>query len=237
MKSSKLCGIAAALLLAATGASAADAVNPYVHSSSGQVVKNSTDLCWRTGFWTPALAEAMGIDGAGCACDADILDKKACTAVEAPAPQQKSAEKVTFSADTLFNFDKATLKDEGRAVLDDLVSRVAGVDLEVILTTGYADRIGSDAYNLKLSQRRADAVKLHHRRVPREQRHRVSFAMQLTRAPLVALRAHHLDGHVAAGQLLVVQEHVREATLAERANPAEPRNLRASHTRDSWAHC
>ena len=85
MKSSKLCGIAAALLLAATGASAADAVNPYVHSSSGQVVKNSTDLCWRTGFWTPALAEAMGIDGAGCACDADILDKKACTAVEAPA--------------------------------------------------------------------------------------------------------------------------------------------------------
>lgn len=150
MKSSKLCGIAAALLLAATGASAADAVNPYVHSSSGQVVKNSTDLCWRTGFWTPALAEAMGIDGAGCACDADILDKKACTAVEAPAPQQKSAEKVTFSADTLFNFDKATLKDEGRAVLDDLVSRVAGVDLEVILTTGYADRIGSDAYNLKL---------------------------------------------------------------------------------------
>ena len=58
MKSSKLCGIAAALLLAATGASAADAVNPYVHSSSGQVVKNSTDLCWRTGFWTPALAEA-----------------------------------------------------------------------------------------------------------------------------------------------------------------------------------
>ena len=86
-------------------------------------------------------------------------------------------------------------------------------------------------------RRRADAVKLHHRRVPREQRHRVSFAMQLTRAPLVALRAHHLDSHVAAGQLLVVQEHVREATLAERANPAEPRNLRASHTRDSWAHC
>ena len=76
MKSSKLCGIAAALLLAATGASAADAVNPYVHSSSGQVVKNSTDLCWRSGFWTPALAEAMGIDGAGWACDAEILDKK-----------------------------------------------------------------------------------------------------------------------------------------------------------------
>lgn len=155
--SSKLCGIAAALLLAATGASAADQVVPYVQSSSGQIVKNSTDLCWRTGFWTPALAEALGADGAGCACDADILDKQVCAA-EAPVAQ-KAAEKVTFSADMLFNFDKATLKPEGKAVLDDLVSRIAGVDLEVILSTGYADRIGPDAYNKKLSQRRANAVK------------------------------------------------------------------------------
>ena len=157
--SAKLCGIAAALLLAASfNASAAEAVNPYVHSSSGQIVKNSTDLCWRTGVWTPALAEAMGVDGAGCACDADILDKQACTAGEAPVAT-KSAEKVTFSADTLFNFDRATLKPEGQAVLDDLVSRIAGVDIEVILSTGYADRIGKPAYNEKLSQRRADAVK------------------------------------------------------------------------------
>ena len=157
--SAKLCGIAAALLLAASfNASAAEAVNPYVHSSSGQIVKNSTDLCWRTGFWTPALAEAMGVDGAGCACDADILDKQACTAVEAPVAT-KSAEKVTFSADTLFNFDRATLKPEGQAVLDDLVSRMAGMDIEVILATGYADRLGAEAYNQKLSEARAQSVK------------------------------------------------------------------------------
>lgn len=156
--SAKLCGVAAALLLAASFGASAETVNPYVHSSSGQIVKNSTNLCWRTGVWTPALAEAMGVNGAGCACDADILDKKACTVVEAPVVT-KAAEKVTFSADMLFNFDKATLKPEGQAVLDDLVSRIAGVDLEVIVSTGYADRIGSDAYNLKLSQKRADAVK------------------------------------------------------------------------------
>lgn len=156
--SAKLCGVAATLLLAASFGASAETVTPYVQSSSGQIVKNSTNLCWRTGFWTPALAEAMGVNGAGCACDADILDKKACTAVEAPVVT-KAAEKVTFSADTLFNFDKATLKPEGQAVLDDLVSRIAGVDLEVIVSTGYADRIGSDAYNLKLSQKRADAVK------------------------------------------------------------------------------
>ena len=66
---------------------------------------------------------------------------------------------MTLSADTLFDFDKATLKAEGRKTLDDLVSRMAGVDLEVVTSTGYTDRIGKDAYNMKLSQRRADAVK------------------------------------------------------------------------------
>ena len=125
--SAKLCGIAAALLLAASfNASAAETVNPYVHSSSGQIVKNSTDLCWRTGFWTP---------------------------------DRKSTRLNSSHVDTLFNFDRATLKPEGQAVLDDLVSRIAGVDIEVILSTGYADRIGKPAYNEKLSQRRADAVK------------------------------------------------------------------------------
>ena len=156
--SAKLCGIAAALLLGASfSATAAEAVNPYVHSSSGQIVKNSTDLCWRTGFWTPALAEAMGVEGDGCACDGDILNKQACTA--APVAVKATAEKVTFSADALFQFDRATLKPEGQAALDDLVSRIAGVDIEVILSNGYADRLGKDDYNLKLSQKRADAVK------------------------------------------------------------------------------
>lgn len=70
-----------------------------------------------------------------------------------------AAEKVTFSADMLFNFDKSTLKDEGKAVLDDLVSRLAGVNVEVILSTGYADRLGKDAYNEKLSAARAESVK------------------------------------------------------------------------------
>ena len=157
--SAKLCGIAAALLLGASfSAAAAEAVSPYVHSSSGQIVQNSTDLCWRTGFWTPALAEALGVEGDGCACDGDILNKQACTAVQAPVAV-KAAEKVTLSADTLFAFDRATLKPEGQAALDDLVSRIAGVDIEVILSTGYADRLGKDAYNLQLSQKRADAVK------------------------------------------------------------------------------
>jgi OOP family OmpA-OmpF porin len=66
---------------------------------------------------------------------------------------------VTFAADALFDFDKAVLRPEGKAKLDDLVSKMAGVSLEVIIGVGYTDRIGSLAHNMPLSQRRAAAVK------------------------------------------------------------------------------
>ena len=51
------------------------------------------------------------------------------------------------------------LKPEGRAKLDDLVSKIRDVNLEVIIAVGHTDSIGSDAYNQKLSVRRAEAVK------------------------------------------------------------------------------
>ena len=75
MKTSlKIGGLVAAMMLAVSGASfAADPVSPYVHSSDAKIVKSAYGLCWRTGFWTPALAEAQGVGGEGCTCDADIL--------------------------------------------------------------------------------------------------------------------------------------------------------------------
>ena len=66
---------------------------------------------------------------------------------------------MTYAADAFFDFDKAVLKPEGKAKLDDLVSKVKGVNLEVIIAVGHTDSRGSDAYNQKLSQRRAEAVK------------------------------------------------------------------------------
>jgi OOP family OmpA-OmpF porin len=51
------------------------------------------------------------------------------------------------------------LKPEGKAKLDDLVSKLKGIALEVIIAIGHTDSIGSDAYNQKLSVRRAEAVK------------------------------------------------------------------------------
>lgn len=160
MKTSlKICGLIAATMLAGS-AFAAEAQSPYVHSADGQIVKSGYGLCWRTGFWTPALAEAQGYQGEGCACDADILSKEACAApTPAVVPATEAVAKVTLAADTLFGFDKATLRPEAKAILDDLISQLAGVQIEVFMATGYTDRIGNDAYNVKLSAARAAAVK------------------------------------------------------------------------------
>ena len=74
----------------------------------------------------------------------------------APAP---TAVKVTFETDTFFAFDKSVLQPAGKAKLEDLVSKLQGTDIEVIVATGHTDSTGTDAYNQKLSMRRANAVK------------------------------------------------------------------------------
>ena len=81
---------------------------------------------------------------------------------EAPKPAEKPkpvAEKVTFAADVLFDFDKAVVRPEGKSKLDDLSSKLKGINLEVIIAIGHADSIGSDAYNQRLSVRRAESIK------------------------------------------------------------------------------
>ena len=96
----------ASVALAASGAvCAADApANPYVQAA-GQTLMTNFGLCVRTGYWTPALAEAQGALGQNCQCDTDIIKCEA------------GAERVTLSADTLFAFNKAVLKPEGIAKL------------------------------------------------------------------------------------------------------------------------
>jgi OOP family OmpA-OmpF porin len=69
------------------------------------------------------------------------------------------ADKVTFAADVLFDFDKSVIKPEGRSKLDDVASKAKGINLEVVIAIGHADSIGSDEYNQRLSVRRAESVK------------------------------------------------------------------------------
>lgn len=75
-----------------------------------------------------------------------------------PAPQPVS-EKITFSAEALFDFDRSLVKTEGRLAIDDLLEKLRGMNTEVMITVGHTDSIGSPEYNQKLSVRRAEAVK------------------------------------------------------------------------------
>ena len=159
----------AALLASASGAAmaqqpltdikAATPVSGYAQDARGIVVRDPFGLCWRTGYFTPALAQIE--------CDPDLVPKPAVVPATPPAatppavvpPPTPSQEKVTFAADAFFDFDKATLKPEGKAKLDDLVSKLGAINLEVIIAVGHTDSIGSVPYNQKLSVRRAESVK------------------------------------------------------------------------------
>jgi len=131
-------------------------------AGNNAVWKNGSGQCWRAGYWTPAMAIAE--------CDPDLVPKPAPKPAAAPKPAPKPAakpkpkpkpvaEKVTLAADVLFDFDKAVLKNEGKSKLDDLAGKVKAINLEVVIAIGHTDSVGSDAYNQKLSVRRAEAVK------------------------------------------------------------------------------
>ena len=76
----------------------------------------------------------------------------------APAAAPKP-EKVTTASTVNFDFDRYVIRPDARSKLDDLVGKLRNVNLEVVIAVGHADRIGGDAYNMKLSVRRADSVK------------------------------------------------------------------------------
>ena len=153
----------------------AQSVDNWVNGSGNLPWKNGTnELCWRDGNWTPATA-AVDCDGAIKPMAAPAPPPppppppKAAepapppaAAPPAPAPAPKpvaTTEKVTFAADAFFDFNKSVLKKEGKAKLDDLVGKMGGINLEVIIAVGHTDSVGSDKYNQKLSVRRSEAVK------------------------------------------------------------------------------
>jgi len=166
----------ATFLAVATAVTVAGAqeVNNW-RNASGEVWKNAFGQCWRNASWTPATA-APGCDGAIAPAAAPArAPAPALAPAPAPAPAARpapapapaaaparppaAASKVTYAADTFFDFDKSVLKSEGKAKLDDLVGKMKAINLEVIIAVGHTDSVGSDAYNQKLSVRRAEAVK------------------------------------------------------------------------------
>ena len=129
-------------------------IDNWLNGTRELVWKNGTqELCWRNNFWTPATAYA-GCDGA------IVAQAPEPTPTDPVAPPPiVDAQKVTYSADAFFDFDKAVLKPEGRAKLDDLADKIQALDLEAVVAVGHTDSVGSERYNQRLSVRRAEAVK------------------------------------------------------------------------------
>ena len=154
-------GVAAALL---PGLSLAqDAENQgYLVDSNGRIVTSvTTGLCVRDSDWTPEREAA---------CNPESVKKAVAPAPRraavtpppprvAPPPAKMLLQKINFSADALFAFNKSDLRPEGRAMLDDLVRTLNGAQYDTVVVTGHTDRFGKTAYNQKLSERRAHAVR------------------------------------------------------------------------------
>ena len=163
--------ITAAILIPATTLAQDTKNQGYLVDSSGNIVMSGTGLCWHDSDWTPARAVApcdptITLAAAAEAAPALVSAPEAAPVVATPPaaiPQPTLAkplpQKMSFSADALFAFDKSVLKPEGRAMLDDLVRQLKGTTYEVVVATGHTDRFGSAKYNQKLSVRRAIAVK------------------------------------------------------------------------------
>jgi OOP family OmpA-OmpF porin len=157
---------------AAAGAGAGVIEPGYVNSPQGENYRTSYGACWRMGHWTPALAMEP--------CDA-VARASAPAPVVAAAPQPEPApapkaeptpaplaavepprpvlQKVTLSTDVLFEFNKAELREGGKAKLDEIAQGLKDAKVDEILAIGHADRIASEEYNKKLSEDRAKAVK------------------------------------------------------------------------------
>jgi OOP family OmpA-OmpF porin len=166
-KLNKVAALFATAVLAGSAFAQAAAIDNW-RATDGTVWKNGTnEYCWRNSGWTPAT----GVQG----CDGVPVPEAAPVAAPAPAPAPVAApapapapvpvpaapttEKVSFAADAFFDFDKAVLKPEGKAKMDDLAEKVKELTLEVVIAVGHTDAKGSDSYNQKLSIRRSEAVK------------------------------------------------------------------------------
>lgn len=125
-------------------------VEAYGVDDRGEIAKNSYGECWRTTSWTPELAVKE--------CDPDLFPEPEPVAV-APKRAPIIPEKMTFSADALFDFDSAELKPHGKTELSEFISHLWDIQYDTIIVTGYTDRLGNPDYNKKLSIRRAESVK------------------------------------------------------------------------------
>ena len=171
---SRLIQTAACLLLPLAALAQSADKSGYLLDSRGGFVHSATPgECWRTGEWTPALAQpecdpalkTVAVAAAPVAAPAPAPVAQAPVAVAAPkvvpvvVAAPPTAQTMRYASETLFGFDKFSISPAGKKVLDDASVNIQSLKGEKVEVVGHADRIGSAAYNQKLSLQRADAVR------------------------------------------------------------------------------
>jgi OmpA-OmpF porin, OOP family len=139
----------------------------YVVDSAGQPVLSGAASCVRSSQWVLANSVDPCDQIARVSVPVPVVayEQRPAppppVAVVTPEPPRTVIQKMTLSTDVLFDFNKAELKDTGKVRLEELAGQIKGAKVEEISIVGHADRIGSEAFNEKLSEQRAEAVKAH----------------------------------------------------------------------------
>ena len=140
-------------------------VGPNLQDGSGAAVRDGSGACVVTsGQVLPECAGTKAPAAPAPAAPAKPSAPATPATPAAPAAPAKPApssvrQSVVIQADALFDFDKSVLRPDGKKSIDEALSKIQGVDLEMVIATGHTDSIGTDKYNQRLSERRAESVK------------------------------------------------------------------------------
>ncbi len=155
----KICVAAAALAASAAYAG----VTPNATDSQGLPIRDASGSCVQSSGIEHPDCVAKKAEPAKPAAPAAPATPAAPAASTAPAPAAAAPSSVkqaiTIQAEALFDFDKSVLKPDGKKSIDDAVAKMNQVDVQMVIATGHTDSVGTDAYNQKLSERRATTVK------------------------------------------------------------------------------
>ncbi len=149
-------GLAVALALVTAGVQAAGRLT----DSAGGAVKNNYDECWNAAGGAAQAMETCGDAASQAAAPEPAATVEVVATPTAATVTETMMQKITIAAAMLFGFDSAELSEDARAVIDERIQTLRG---QARLTSamrieGYTDNVGPEAYNLALSQRRAQAV-------------------------------------------------------------------------------
>ncbi|MDO5686652.1 MAG: OmpA family protein [Neisseria sp.] len=128
-------------LVASAGAMAHEKPGYTISEQSREVVRNNYGECWENTY-----------------LDKNVNGLVECGDATAEVAPEYRTDQHKLSANFLFGFDKDTLRPEARDTLNQIAQQAATKEVESVVVAGHTDFMGAEAYNQKLSERRAAAV-------------------------------------------------------------------------------